>query len=167
MSVYRNIIDLFVRYQFGCNTIVDLTEIPRYSEIYNDYHNSISDDVKTNIQTMIAHIPYDSMYIDTNAETYGSLIYILQESAQLHMRELYNSNNFQGSEHTMKIKTSVFKMNQLQAYADKVALEYWKNHGGNMSTFESSRSEVQRMFENVYDKLRIWILELKRFIKKS
>jgi len=164
ISVQRDIIDMFLLQRFG-KTFGEMTRIPADSAIYRAYHQPFTTEVQYNIRyRMVAQIPDDVFYFDSNAVVYGTLIRILRDSARDHMSFLYNNGSPQGSPHTAALRTSRFIMNQMRIYVDDFALNYWLQcNGGNRTTYESSRLEVYRMFLNLDDQIRLWVNELKRF----
>jgi len=166
LSVYKDIIEGFVQYKYGV-TFSKLSKIPNDSQIYKDYHQSFPTHVKNNIENIMkAYIPADVIYINSNASTYAVLSYILRNSAQLHMNELYNDLHIQESIHTSKIRSTVAIMNRLSIFVDYVAKEYWLRQGRTVTTFEDSRLEVQAMFSNLFHKFPQWVEEIRRYMSE-
>ena len=164
ISVQRDIIDMFLTERFGMQ-FGQMTRIPPESAIYRAYHQPFNIETTHNIrEVMVARIPNDIFYFDTNALMYGALIYILRRSAKSHMQFLYDNRSPQGTPYTAALRTTRFLMNQMRIYVDDYALNYWLSHnGGNRTTYESSRVQVYRMFTNLDDQIRIWVSELRRF----
>ena len=164
LSVQRDIIDMFLTQRFG-RRFGEMTRIPVESAIHRAYHQSFTPAIQHDIQTrMVAHIPDDVFYFDSNAAAYGTLIEIVRRSARDHMSFVYDNGSPQNSPHTAALRTSRFIMNQMRIYVDDYALHYWLQYnGGSRSTYEGSRLEVYRMFLNLDEQIQIWIGELKRF----
>jgi len=164
INVQRDIIDMFLTQRLGM-PFGQLTRIPPESAIYQAYHHPFTADITNNIRNvMVAHIPNDVFYFDSNAMIYGILIYILRYAAKNHMQFLYDNPGLQGSPQTATLRTTRFLMNQMRVYVDDFALNYWLTYQrGNPATYETSRIVVWEMFSDLYDQMKIWIQELKRF----
>jgi hypothetical protein len=164
INVQRDIIDMFLTQRFGMQ-FGQMTRIPSDSAIYRAYHYPFTADTINNIRNvMVAQIPDDVFYFDSNAVIYGVLIYIVRHSARNHMQFLYDNPGSQGSPQTRALRTTRFLMNQMRIYVDNFALNYWlQYHRGNPATYERSRVAVYQMFSDLDDQIKIWIQELRRF----
>jgi hypothetical protein len=164
LCVHKYIIDLFLQYQFDTTFEAVIARIGKDSQIYKDYHHPLPDHIKENIQyRMVANIPDDYQYFDVNALSYGILIKSLGKSATLYMSDLYNDQHAEGSQSTEHIRVAISQINFLQTYVEQIAKTYWLTHqGGDWVTYENSSIAVQAMFQNLYNKFRDWILELRR-----
>lgn len=164
LSLQKDIIDMFLQQRLN-QSFGQLTRIPAESAIYQAYHYPFDATIRNNIQNvMVARISDDVLYFDANALLYGVLVYILRLSAKGHMTYFYDNPGVQGSPSTTTLRTTRFLMNQMLAYVDQFALQYWlKVHGGNPATYETSKISVYRMFLNLDDQIRLWVQELKRF----
>jgi hypothetical protein len=125
IQVQRNIIDMFLNERFHM-TFGQMTRIPTTSAIYRAYHQPFTTEILNNIQyVMVAKIPDDVFYFDSNSLLYGILIYLLRYSARNHMIFLYDKGIPQGSPHTAAFRTIRLLMNQMRIYVKDFALDYW------------------------------------------
>jgi hypothetical protein len=163
LAVHKDIIDRFLHYQFHTTFQEVRTRLNANSRICSDYEHPLPSDIKRNIQfVMIARFRDDELYFDTNALLYGVLIEVLRESAKLHMTYLYNNPTAKGTEHTSKVRTTASQMNILLAYVDQAAKNHWLTvDGGDLVRYEISVQAVKQMFQNLYQNLDYWVLELK------
>lgn len=171
INVYRDIMNMFLFRNGITRDGVGSLNLPNnYSEsqIIQDCDKYFDSKTKSDIQDVLkVFIDQDVTYIDANAFLYGWSINVLRESAVEHMTQLYARETYrfnEGTRVTRSLKNIVSQINEHLLYVDETALSLWLARKGpsGRHTYEKAQRIVERMFDELYEKLSQWVRELKR-----
>lgn len=166
IEVYNKIIDEFLSEKFNKFFSEIENELSFLSQLKKDYNKDnvpstgfISQDNKLAIREEMKAF-MEEPYFDANALMYGFFIQNLVTSSVKHMIELWN-NRERGSSFTRHVKLCTEQIRLQEIFVDKIAYNKWIEQGGNILKFERAKNDVDNMFDLLFEKLKLWVTELK------